>query len=264
MIYLSMNMYSLEEFPRIFHFTNTFPDLGIELFPLFHKEGYEEILAKYEDELKKHPLSCHEQYYEADNSAEPDTALYKKTEIYFQKTLSLCRRLDIRHIVLHYNNRIVPESASEKSKMLALAKSRLSHITEAAKSNGVSVLVENTGVPVCCNVLLNEAEFIHECKSCGHKVLIDIGHALCNKWNMEYVISELKEQIAAYHIHNNDGIHDSHRRMHDGKGDLESFKRSYLKHTPKADLILEYTVREKDDISGIEEDIRELYRLQGC
>lgn len=262
MIYLSMNMYSQEDFADVFHFTKLFPALGIELFPLFHELGYEEILHRYEKELREHPISCHEQYYEADNSAELDSELFKNTEKFLEKTISACERLKSRHIVFHYNNGAVSEKIKEKTDMIERARKRLKYVIEKADAAGVSVLVENTGIPLYHNVLLDENEFIRECKDNGHKVLIDIGHVWCNHWNLSRVMKELRNQIAAYHIHNNDEIHDSHQRIHDGNGDFEQFTRDYLEYTPNADLILEYIYTQKHDVAGIEEDIKEMLSLQ--
>ena len=89
-------------------------------------------------------------------------------------------------------------------------------------------------------------------------VLIDIGHAYCNGWDLERVISALKDKIIAYHVHNNDGKDDQHKRMHDGTLDFDRFIEWYKKNTPHAEIVLEYYIPDKKDLAGIEKDIEEL------
>ncbi|MDD3368108.1 MAG: TIM barrel protein [Lachnospiraceae bacterium] len=265
MIFLSMNMYTQEQFEEVFHFTKQFPRLGLELFPLFNQEGFSELEKSYERKLKMFPISCHEQYYEAENSAVVGSKAYEKTDRFLDQTLAMCNRLDSRYIVFHYNNKAVEEnenSVDGKPQMLERARKRLILVKEKAKLAGVPIVVENTGVPSHRNVLLDEKEFITECKKNRDKVLIDIGHAWCNRWNLSHVIEELKDQIVAYHIHNNDGIQDGHQRIHNGTGDFEQFTRDYLRFTPNADLVLEYAYNVRTDIEGIEADIQEMMLLQ--
>ena len=60
------------------------------------------------------------------------------------------------------------------------------------------------------------------------------------------------KQILAYHLHNNDGVHDSHRRIGDGTLDFDSFMAWAGEYTPQADLVVEYGMETADDCRGIE------------
>ena len=106
--------------------------------------------------------------------------------------------------------------------------------------------------------MLNEREFIEECLAMPNQVLIDVGHAWCNGWDLEHVIAALKEKIVAYHIHNNNGKEDEHQRIHSGTLNFDAFMKMYAKYTPSADLVLEYAPNVKDDVAGIQADIEEL------
>ena len=86
-------------------------------------------------------------------------------------------------------------------------------------------------------------------------MLIDIGHAHANGWNLSETIESLKDQIEAYHIHNNDGIHDSHNRILEGSLDFEQFVLDYKKFTPDADIVVEYSRASSNDDEGIQEDL---------
>ena len=101
----------------------------------------------------------------------------------------------------------------------------------------------------------NECRMIrHDHLSLIH-ILIDIGHAYANGWDLEQTMEALKNQIVAYHLHNNDGVHDSHQRIFHGTLDFPLFLSDYQRLTPNADLVLEYSPNVADDESGIQEDI---------
>ncbi len=71
----------------------------------------------------------------------------------------------------------------------------------------------------------------------------------------------LKEQIVAYHLHNNDGVHDSHLRVHNGTVDFKKFMRDALNLTPSAEFVPEYSEEAADDEEGIKSDIEELISI---
>ncbi len=54
-------------------------------------------------------------------------------------------------------------------------------------------------------------EFVEECLNSDENVLKDIGHANANGWNIENLISSLKDRIVSYNLHTNDGVKDEHR-----------------------------------------------------
>lgn len=249
-------MYTNENFEEAFDYMEKFPGIGIELFPLWNTEEYASVMEKYKERLKKLPISYHEQYYETEHSAPEGDIRYKKTEAYMKLTLASAKELNSRYIVYHYNNCAIPDGKREE--MLTYARKNLQHVNEMAAGAGIPIVVENTGIPILKNVLLNEEEFIEECLGLPNNVLIDIGHAWCNQWNFEHVIKSLQKKIVAYHIHNNDGIYDLHQRIHHGTLDFNQFFRIYKKYTPDADLVLEYVGDVCNDREGIQADIREL------
>ena len=121
--------------------------------------------------------------------------------------------------------------------------------------------VENAGVMDRNNMLLDESGFVSLCRAEGYPVLIDIGHAHANGWDLRSVMERLKGQILAYHLHNNDGVHDSHRRIGDGTLDFDSFMAWAGEYTPQADLVVEYGMETADDCLGIEADVERLLKI---
>lgn len=113
------------------------------------------------------------------------------------------------------------------------------------------------------NVLFNEEQFIEIAKGIENKILLDIGHAFANNWNLNCVINELKDKIVAYHIHNNDGVEDNHNRIRDGKLNIDDFFESYRKFTPSADLVFEYSRNCSKDVEGIIEDVNDVKKILG-
>ena len=72
-------------------------------------------------------------------------------------------------------------------------------------------------------------------------MLIDIGHAHANSWDIKRLIGDLKMQIRAFHLHNNDGVHDLHNRITDGTLNFPEVVSCIRSEVPDADLIIEYT-----------------------
>lgn len=256
MILLSTNMYTNDNFEEALHFTDKYPQIGLELFPLWNTEEYGPLMEQYQERLSQMPISFHEQYYGSEHAVDERDAKYAFTRESTEKTIELAKQLNSRYIVYHYNNMEV--NADTREEMLATTRKHLAEANALAKEAGVEYVIENVGVASHKNVIFNEQEFIAECQAMPNKVLIDIGHAWANGWNLENVIATLKDKIVAYHIHNNDGVEDSHQRIHNGTMDFDAFLGWYQEYTPDADLVLEYAADVCTDVAGIEADIEEL------
>lgn len=254
---ISTNMYHAGELKKVLKFiTPKCENPGVEIFPLFDHEDYEQELIACLPELSGVPISFHGPYYKAEHSAEKGTKQYRITMEMVEKTLKYCRELQSRYMVFHHNNGRVSEK--EKRSMIDISCRNFREIETMYAQYGIPVLVENAGVIDRGNMLLDQQEFIELCKKERYQVLIDIGHAHANGWDLSAVMESLKDQIAAYHVHNNDGVHDSHQRIHNGSLDFETFIKDYREFTPDADIVLEYSPDISGDESGIQEDIEYL------
>ncbi len=255
---ISTNMYRAEDLKRVFLYLEEFPGVGVEVFPMFHEKGYEELLKECLPRLGEVPISFHGPYYRAEHSvtAEERPAVYEDTMRMVDQTLEYCRILGSRYMVFHHNNcRVTPE---KKEEMIRVACENFRVVEKLYEPYRIPVVVENAGVRDRKNMLLDQKEFIDLCRKENYRVLIDIGHAHANGWDLPYVIESLKDQIVAYHLHNNDGIHDSHQRIHNGSLDFEAFAAACRSNTPDADWVLEYAVDVADDEDGIREDLKYL------
>lgn len=263
-IYISTNLYEPEQLPLIFDLMDKIQDplVGIELFPEWHSPVFCAVVQKYQERFVRYPSSLHGPYYHTEHSKREGTKEYTASMGYFRQTLALAQELHSSHIVYHHNNcQIKPET---KEEMLTSSARNLTALRDEAKNYGVKLVVENAGVKARGNMLFDEAEFIQMAATIPEAVLLDVGHAHANQWDVGRVIRKLAHKIAAYHLHNNDGYEDRHSRILDGTFDFASFFGWYLKYTPKADLVVEYGKQCAQDVDGIVEDVTHIKQMLAC
>ena len=256
-LYFSTNAIPAAEFKKVLSYLEPLEGkMGIELFLEFDKPGYAETVNSCIEELKKYPASLHGPYYGADFSYKAGTKEYETTMDLLEQSLQCGHALNAKYMVYHHSNRIFrPE---EKEEMLKNARENYPVIRAMCKQYGIPMVVENAGVDCLHTMLLNEEEFIAECKRLGCRVLIDIGHAHANGWDLTHVMEELKEAIVSYHLHNNDQTCDGHRRIFDGTLDFKLFMTDYKRLTPEADLVIEYCPDAAEEVEEVLEDARYL------
>lgn len=253
-IFFSTNGINALDFEKTFSYIEPFGGkVGVEIFPCFHVNGYKELFEKCHARLRDYPISCHAPYYESEYSAPIGTASYIRSMELLDLTLNAVADLNTRYMVFHHNN--CSFDPSEKETMRNDATKNYSLIKECCGKYNIPLVVENAGVKSHQNMLLDEQEFIDACRALSCPVLIDIGHANANGWDICHVIDTLKDQIISYHVHNNDGYEDGHRRIFDGTLDFEKFLAHYKKVTPDADIVVEYCPEAAADVAGVQEDI---------
>ena len=258
-VLISTNMYRADEVKRVLPYLEKYEGkLGVEIFPMFHKAGYDELLRECLGELRKVPVSFHGPYYRAEYSERPGTPAYRMTLALTYKTLSFAHHLGSRYFVFHHNNRSF--EPQEKAAMVQASCANYRGLEKICREYSIPLVVENAGVKANRNMLFDEREFIDLCRSEGYRVLLDIGHAHANGWDLTAVMEALRGQIVSYHLHNNDGLHDAHQRIHCGTLDFDRFLADCRMLTPQADLVLEYGADVADDEAGITADLEQLLR----
>ena len=249
---LSTLMFKPQDLVKSVEFAN---ELGIplEIFPLWHDKFFAQFMKEHREDLCGIVCSFHEPYNFCEHSAPRGSVRYKEAMDTCHETFEYAAYLGASHVVFHHNN--CAFSPAEKSDMIKHSAENLCEMNEIAAEYKIPLLVENAGVISLQNMLFDENEFIELFTQIPNDCLIDIGHASCNGWNLERIISALGSKIKAYHAHNNDGNLDSHNRIGDGTLDIAEFKSLCEKFTPTAHIILEYV--EGMDISAVEckEDI---------
>lgn len=229
--------------------------LGFEILSMFDLPEFEGELRGCLDVLQEHRIGFHGPVYFAEHSAAKGTEQYEETMRHVLLTFKYAKILRSRHFTMHLNNcRVDP---SRKAEMLYNAQENYKELQELFGAFDCPIYIENTGTILQGNMLLDQQEFTDVCRDQHYEVLIDIGHANANGWDLYRLIDDLQPQIRAYHLHNNDGRHDQHRRLHDGTIDFTPLLRYILQKTPEAELIIEYIRRDQDG-EGLHRDIREV------
>lgn len=152
----------------------------------------------------------------------------------FKKSLEICKKYNGDFIVLHTNEELPGEIIDK----IVLEK-RIQKLVELGKEKGIKVVIENVGIGR--NMLYNQDEYIELIKKYNFYSLIDVGHAIANKWDLTKIITELKENIIAYHFHNNDGERDLHNSIYNGELDYEKIIFLIKENTSEANIVLEYS-----------------------
>ena len=140
-------------------------------------------------------------------------------------------------MVYHLNN--CPVTDDKKDEMLKTSLENLDEMRFLFPN--VRLLVENTGTDADGWKLLDQDEFTRLCREQNFDVLVDVGHANANSWDIYKLTSDLKDQIRGFHLHNNDGVHDLHNRLREGTVDFEHLLPYIRDMVPDASWVIEYT-----------------------
>lgn len=242
MIFISTNFLSPENFSNVFDYVFFIQEklgisVGIEIFPFWDSNGFEDQIIKNLPKLKCFPVSFHDPY-KTDHTSVQGTSYYKKTLNDFLKTLSYNCVLQGQHIVYHHNNCKVEDC--NKGQLIETSTKNFLELNRLCCYFGTELLVENAGTIDERTMLLSQREFEDFCNNTNCYILIDVGHAYCNQWDIEKLIYDLGNKIKAFHIHNNYGK-DSHNRIRCGGLDYGAFLSLCSKHTPTAKYIIEYS-----------------------
>ena len=214
-----------------------FSDIGFELLPMFDLPEFEANLEANLDFLSEGAICFHEPVFFVEHTAPKGSPEYEQSMHHLRLTKKFADILHPSHMVYHLNNCIV--TPGTKAQLLNTSLANLEEIREMF--TGVRILVENTGTDVKGDKLLDQQEFTELCRQEGFDVLIDIGHAHANSWDIRQLIGDLKGQIRAFHLHNNDGVHDLHNRLTFGTMNFPEVMKCIRGEVPDADLVIEYT-----------------------
>ena len=94
---VSTNVYKPGQLARVIPHLHAFRgQIGVELFPMFDADCYEEELLHCLPEFEGIPVSFHGPYYETEHSAAPGTPEYAHSMNLIRQTLPYCVRLRSR------------------------------------------------------------------------------------------------------------------------------------------------------------------------
>lgn len=139
-----------------------------------------------------------------------------------------CRNLIVHPFFLGYTERLSPEQEWE------INIERYSRLIPTAKKLGVTVCLENMFAyfrgkiyAACCSDICKACAYVDELnRIAGEKLFgfcLDTGHALLCGLDIRDTMVQLGDRISAFHVHDNDGVHDQHLAPYMGVLDWNRF-----------------------------------------
>ena len=180
--------------------------LGFELLMMFDLPSFEDSLKQNLELYAEGPLNFHEPVWGVDHAVPRGSVPWEEGMYHLRLTQKYAAILHPPTMVVHLSNGpVLP------------------------------------GIRVDRTQLLDQQEFTDLCRSRKLPVLIDVGHANANRWDLPKLIRNLGSQIEGFHLHNNDGVHDLHNRLRDGTLSLPALIPCMEQYAPDAMRVIEYT-----------------------
>lgn len=234
--------------------------IGVEIFYEFASEDMWNHVLEEAMENREGEFSIHSPMFYTNVGYSDEKELMKELCVPFK----LYHRFNGQFYVLHSQGEgYLPSAEAERADLRKKATEKMKIFSEICESEGVILVIENLyqGTP---GPLFNQEEYIRLFDEIPKaKALIDVGHAMLGRYDIYEVQKALKERLIGYHVHDNDGIHDSHWRMEAENGvvDWDKFCMGVKRYTPDATLVMEYAHAKPNDYT---EDMEKFERkIQG-
>ncbi|MDU1910763.1 sugar phosphate isomerase/epimerase [Fusobacterium sp.] len=198
-----------------------------------------EILEKYQ--LKS--ISFHGPFRKC-NLADMSKDSWKKTLYSYEESLKLSKKYNPHFMVLHSNEGILSQKIDKELRNKISQKINL--LVKLGNKYDIDIVIENVGIGK--NMIFSQKEYENMILKNNYKCLIDVGHAYLNKWDINELVKKLKNNILGFHFHNNNGIHDEHKPIFNGKFDYFPLIELIKTYTPTANIVLEYDFNENPEI----------------
>lgn len=227
-------------------------EIGIEIFYEWSGRRYYEYALRDMRRASSGKFSIHAPFQYIDFSAPCDEG---ELFDYLMEPFDMYHRFGASGYVIHTDAPTKqPYSAHEAGERRRRVEDRLCRFDAIARREGVNLLVENLCVGAAGHHLFSEAQYLQLLLDHPQlDVLIDVGHAHAQRFDLKNILGALGTRIKAYHLHDNDGLRDSHLPLFKGSFPWQDFARCVNAHTPDADMVLEYA--SPDGIPGFLRDI---------
>lgn len=217
-------------------------DIGIEIFYEWGGEKYWELAVKkaYENG-RTGTFSIHAPF----QGDIVEMSLVKDVNTlydYLKEPFKLYHMFNGDGYVVHMNAPYAkPCTPAEKVERLKLVEERLAKMNDICKKEGVTMLVENLAFGTNGYTLCEHADFMKIFENNKElNCIIDTGHAVLGGIDIFDVQKTLGSRLRAYHMHDNNGITDGHKRICTGVIDWEKFFEGARLYTPDANFVMEY------------------------
>lgn len=239
------------------------PELGVEIFYEWGGATFWDLVLQEVMQGRTGAFSIHAPYQGKGmdlSRAEDEKWLFE----YLMQPFDLYHRYHAEGYVVHMNSPYPTEPTdAERAERLKRVEDRLARFNDICRREGVVMLVENLafgkGATLC-----RQQDFLSIFEhnpdlSC----IVDTGHAALAGIDICAVQAALGARLKAYHMHDNDGVHDGHQRICTGVIDWKRFFEGARRYTPDASFVMEYrasATNSIDDYMTDAETIRAMLR----
>lgn len=157
-----------------------------------------------------------------------------------RQSIVLANKLHAAHVVIHPG--ICLSTCFNKETAKKRARESLLELLAFNRDYGMRLLIENVGDNQTS--LFTQEEFARFLDDFPDQsgFLIDIGHAHKNGWDIPLLLSTIKKQLYAVHIHDNNGRYDQHYPIGNGTTDWETVFSAIDQADRNLNLVLEYDI----------------------
>ncbi len=228
--------------------------VGVEVFAHTFSHHYVEQLESFAASSPEYPVRVHGPSIGVDCACEPDSPAQTALLAAFRYAFDIAKRLNSPYVTLHHNDGWIPPAGHPLLQRQWLQNLEL--LLEQAQNSGITLCIENFGLSNRCLPLLNQEEFVALFDRYPEaRCAVSTGHLHLLGWDAGGLIAALAPKIVCYHLHNNDGSSARHTRIGDGTFDMKKFLALYRRHTPEADLCLQYRRAPGLDEQALADDI---------
>lgn len=239
--------------------------IGIEIFYEFASDEMWNHVLEEAMEGREGEFSIHSPFFYANIGYTKESELFRELCVPFD----LYHKFHAQFYVLHSQGEGCPPSdGAERTELRKRVTERMQRFAGLCEKEGVTLVIENLfrGTP---GPLFNQEQYLRLFEEIPNAyALIDVGHAVLGHYDVYQVQETLKDRLIGYHIHDNDGVHDSHWRIQAEQGvvDWKKFCLGVKRFTPKAALVMEYAhakpedyVQDMETLEGIFKEIDDEY-----
>lgn len=241
--------------------------LELSLYSPWHKPEFLEKQSAIKNRFSGLPLTFHGPFEDICAASEPGSFERKQFVDAWKYAFDQYHAFEAQSIVLH-THKVQHIHPSDMDRLRSYSIDAIMEVAKIAVDQKVRLTVENVGYWTKENVMFNEEQYIALFDELPKEIgsLLDVGHALINRWDVSHVIHALNTRIFSYHLHNNDGCRDSHRPLFEegNRYSAEEMKRLLLttnRCSPDADWILEYAYGDHVTVELLAHDMNYLKQL---
>ena len=217
------------------------PELGIEIFYEWGSETYWELALTEIMRERTGKFSIHAPYQ---GSITEMSLTDREDELfeYLRQPFRLYHKFGGEGYVVHINAPYAESpNPEEKAERLKRVEDRLACLNDICEREGVAMLVENLAFGHGQKTLCDQQDFLRLFENNpALNCIVDTGHAVLGGIDIYAVQKALGDRLKAYHLHDNDGLEDLHRRVGTGVIDWKRFSEGARLFTPNAQFIMEY------------------------